>query len=56
MVNYFANYYINIIILSMLIITCLCCCFYKYKPSNNPEKIKHIIPTANGYIVADELI
>ena len=56
MANYFSNYYINIIILSMLIITCLCCCFYKYKPSNNPEKIKHIIPTANGYIVRDELI
>lgn len=56
MANYFGNYYINIIILSMLTITCFCCCCYKYKPSNNINKIKHIIPTVNGYIVTDELI
>lgn len=56
MADYFGNYYINIIILSMLTITCFCCCYYKYKPSNNLNKIKHIIPTVNGYIVTDELI
>ena len=56
MVNYFTNYYVNIIILSMLIITCLCCCYYKYKPSNNPNKIKHIIPIVNGYIITYESI
>ena len=56
MANYFGNYYINIIILSILIITCFGCCYYKYKPSNNLNKIKHIIPTVNGYIVTDELI
>ena len=50
----FGNYYINILILSMLAITCFCCCYYKYKSSNNPNKIIHLIPTVKGYIITDE--
>ena len=52
----YGNYYINILILSMLAITCFCCCYYKYKSSNNPNKIIHLIPTVKGYIITDESV